>query len=85
LEEIHPFVGEQKWLVPHLTFDLLEGCQKHPQNMTFNTWESFKQKLETLSFSLSVDGGGGDSIFLGGFLIAKSGCCHFVCSECRHL
>lgn len=26
-EEIHPFVGKQKWLVPHLTFDLLEGAK----------------------------------------------------------
>jgi hypothetical protein len=34
LEEIHLFVGEQKWLVPHLIFDLLEGAKNMPKNMT---------------------------------------------------
>jgi hypothetical protein len=30
-KKLTPFVGEQKWLVPHLTFDLLEGAKNMPK------------------------------------------------------
>ncbi len=60
---------------PSFNLWLTRRCQKHAQKHDFNTWESFKQKLQTLSFSLSVDGDG-DSIFVRVFFIAKSGCCH---------
>jgi hypothetical protein len=49
-KEIHPFPGEQKWLVHHLTFDLLEGAKNMPKNMTSILGKASSKSFKPLVF-----------------------------------